>query len=183
MVFLSLSGNLEIGMVGDNHYPHPTTDFLVWLLKSSSNWSKLSMMGPQLFSGWYQMILDFFRCSQLFSYVLSRFPMFSAVFRCSQLFYDVFSWVITFLNNHPSVRCITHPCARILWSSLFVVGNLWQDQDAYVGNRTGPDLTTGLLEEIGKPSVAASLSHLEASWRFKASVHLFSFWRRGTIGE
>ena len=35
----------------------------VRLLKSSSNWTKSSMMGPQLFLGWYQMILDVFRCS------------------------------------------------------------------------------------------------------------------------
>ena len=45
---LSLSGDLGIGLVWDNH---PHRSFLVWLLKSSSNWTKLSMMGPQLFSG------------------------------------------------------------------------------------------------------------------------------------
>ena len=60
-------------------YPHPTppdrTHFLVWLLISSSNWSKLSMRGPSLFSGWYQMILHVFRCSQLFSDVLSCFQL------------------------------------------------------------------------------------------------------------
>ena len=81
------------------------------------------------------MILDVFRCSQLFSYVLSFFG-------CSQLFYDVFSWAITFMDNHPSVRCITTPCAHILWSSLYVVGNLWQDKDASVGNQIGPNATT-----------------------------------------
>ena len=58
--------------------------------------------------------------------------MFSAVFRCSQLFCDIFSWVITFMDNHTSVRCITNPCTRILLSSLYEVGNLWQDQDASV---------------------------------------------------
>ena len=36
-------------------------------MKSSSNWTKSSMMGPQLFLGWCQMILDVFRCSQLLS--------------------------------------------------------------------------------------------------------------------
>ena len=51
--FLSPSGDLGIGLVWDNNRP---TDFLVRLLKSSSNWTKLSMRGPQLFSGWYQMI-------------------------------------------------------------------------------------------------------------------------------
>ena len=51
---LSPSGDLGIGLVWDNH-PDPT-NFLVPLLKSSSNWTKLSMRGPQLFSGWYQMI-------------------------------------------------------------------------------------------------------------------------------
>ena len=65
----------------------------------------------------------------MISYVLSCFPMFSAVFWCSQLFYDVFSWLVTFMDNHPSVRCITNPSARILWGSLYVVGNLGQDQD------------------------------------------------------
>ena len=65
----------------------------------------------------------------MISYVLSCFPMFSGVFWCSQLFYDVFSWLVTFMDNHPSVRCITNPSARILWGSLYVVGNLGQDQD------------------------------------------------------
>ena len=31
------------------------------------NWTYSFMMGPQLFSRWYQMILDVIRCSQLFS--------------------------------------------------------------------------------------------------------------------
>ena len=52
---LSPSGDLGIGLVWDNH---PHRSFLVPLLKSSSNWTKSSMMGPQLFLGWYQMILD-----------------------------------------------------------------------------------------------------------------------------
>ena len=73
------------------------------------------MMGPQLFSGRYQMILDVFQCSQLFS--------------------DVFSWVVTFIESLP-VQCITTPCAHILWSSLYEV---WQDQDASVGNQIGPN--------------------------------------------
>ena len=50
---LSPSGDLGISLVWHNR-----TDFLVWLLKSSSNWTKSSMRVPQLFSGWYQMILD-----------------------------------------------------------------------------------------------------------------------------
>ena len=64
---LSPSGDLGIGLVWHNLSPldHPT-DFLVPLLKSSSNWTKFSMRGPQLFSGWYQMILGVLRCSQLF---------------------------------------------------------------------------------------------------------------------
>ena len=49
------------------------SDDVFRLLKSSSSWSKLSMMGPQLFSGWYQMILDVFQCSQLFSDVFRLF--------------------------------------------------------------------------------------------------------------
>ena len=116
--FLSPSGDLGIGLVWDNNPTPPDRSFLVRLLKSSSNWTKLSMRGPQLFSGWYQMILGVFRCSQLFS--------------------DVFSWVVTFIESLP-VQCITTPCAHILWSSLYEV---WQDQDASVGNQIGPNSTT-----------------------------------------
>ena len=76
---LSPSGDLGIGLVWDNHWTH----FLVWLLKSSSNRTKLTVMGPQFFSGWYQMILDVFQWSQLFS--------------------DVFSWVVTFMDP-PTVQ-------------------------------------------------------------------------------
>ena len=56
-------------------------------------------------------------------------------------------------------------------------GNLWQDQVASVGNRFGPNATTA----IGKPLVAAFLSHLEVGWRFKVSVRLLLSCRRGTI--
>ena len=52
-IFLSPSGDLGIGLVWDNR-TGPDRHFS----KSSSNWTKLSMMGPQLFLGWYQMILD-----------------------------------------------------------------------------------------------------------------------------
>ena len=49
--FLSPSVYLGIGLVWDNlSNPITTTHFLVRLLKSSSNWTKLSMMGPQLLS-------------------------------------------------------------------------------------------------------------------------------------
>ena len=67
ITLLSPSGDLGIGLVWDNNPTPPDRSFLVRLLKSSSNWTKLSMIGPQLFSGWYQMILDVFRCSQQFS--------------------------------------------------------------------------------------------------------------------
>ena len=78
-MFLSPSGDLGIGLVWHNlSPPHHPTHFLVPLLKSSSNWTKFSMRGPQLFSGWYQMILGVFRCSQLFFDVLSCLVMFSA---------------------------------------------------------------------------------------------------------
>ena len=63
--FLSPSGDLGIGLVWDNNPTPPDRSFLVRLLKSSSNWTKLSMMGPQLFSEWYQMILDVFWCFPL----------------------------------------------------------------------------------------------------------------------
>ena len=58
-----------------------------------------------------------------------------------------------------------------------MVGNLWQDQVASVGNRFGPNATTA----IWKPLVAAFLSHLEVGWRFKVSVRLLLSCRRGTI--
>ena len=74
---LSPSGDLGIRLVWHNlSPPHPTgphRHFSVRLLKSSSNWTKLSMRGPQLFSGWYQMILGVFRCTQLFSDVFRLF--------------------------------------------------------------------------------------------------------------
>ena len=63
--FLSPSGDLGFGLVWYNL--SPPHHILVRLLKSSSNWTKLSLGGPQLFSGWYQMILDVFQCSQQFS--------------------------------------------------------------------------------------------------------------------
>ena len=69
---LSPSGDLGIRLVWHN-LSGPPRSFLVRLLKSSSNWTKLSMIGPQLFSGWYQMILDVFQCSQLFSDVFRLF--------------------------------------------------------------------------------------------------------------
>ena len=69
---LSPSGDLGISLVWHNLSP-PDRDFSVWVLKSSSKWTKLSMRGPQLFSGWYQMILGVFRCSQLFSDVFQLF--------------------------------------------------------------------------------------------------------------
>ena len=103
------------------------SDDVFRLLKSSSSWSKLSMMGPQLFSGWYQMILDVFQCSQLFSDVfrlfsddvfrllksssnwtkssmmgpqlfLGWYQMILDVFRCSQQFSNVF---LLFSNCFP----------------------------------------------------------------------------------
>ena len=69
---LSPSGDLGIGLVWDNNRTGPDS-FLVRLMKSSSNWTKLFIRGPQLFSGSYQMILGVFRCSQLFSDVFRLF--------------------------------------------------------------------------------------------------------------
>ena len=90
------------GLVWHN-LSNPHHHISVQLLKSSSNWTKLYMMGPQLFLGLYQIILAVFRCSQLFSDVPCCFPMFS----------DVFSWAATCMHNHPlcghfsqdNVRC------------------------------------------------------------------------------
>ena len=97
-------------------------------------------MGPQLFSGWYQMILDVFRCNQLFSDVLCCFLMFSAwlqllcmttpcamhkhplcrhflrmmsdVFRCS---IDVFRRSQLF-SDFLSMTSIDHMLARVYWT-------------------------------------------------------------------
>ena len=60
-------------------------------VQSCSNWTKSSMMGPQLFSGWYQMTLGVFRCSQLFSDV---FRLFSNCF--PTMFSDC--WILFKLN-------------------------------------------------------------------------------------
>ena len=52
--FLKPSGDLGMGLVWDNlSTPTPLDHFSIRPLKSSSNWTKLSIMGPQLFSGWY----------------------------------------------------------------------------------------------------------------------------------
>ena len=75
------------------------SDDVFRLLKSSSSWTKLSMVGPQLFSGWYQMILDVFQCSQLFS--------------------DVFSWVVTFMDNHPLCGHFFSGCPQLITDILY----------------------------------------------------------------
>ena len=56
-------------------------------------------MGPQLFSGWYQMILD--------------------VCQCSQLFFDVFSWVVTFMDNHPLCGHFFSGCPQLITDILY----------------------------------------------------------------
>ena len=97
---LSLSGDLGIGLVWDNR-TGPDRDFSVRLFKSSSNWTKLSMRSPQLFSGWYQMILDVFRCSQQFSDVFRLFsdcflPMFSDCWNPLQAELNYIWWVLSY---------------------------------------------------------------------------------------
>ena len=57
LILLSPSGDLGISLVWRN-LSGPDRHFSLLLFKSSSNWTKLSMRGPQLLSGWYQMILD-----------------------------------------------------------------------------------------------------------------------------
>ena len=100
-MFLSPSGDLGIGLVWHNLSPPPhSTDFLVPLLKSSSNWTKFSMRGPQLFSGWYQMILGVFRCTQLFSDVFRLFSncfptMFSDCWNPLQAELNYLWWVLS----------------------------------------------------------------------------------------
>ena len=63
--FLWPSGDPGNGLVWDDHHPptHPHRPGF-W----SDCWNPLQTeLNYQLFSGWYQMILDVFRCSQLFS--------------------------------------------------------------------------------------------------------------------
>ena len=126
--FLSPSVYLGIGLVWDNlSNPITTTHFLVRLLKSSSNWTKLSMMGPQLLSPsgdlgiglvWNNLsnpihpthfLVWLLESSsnwtklsmmgpQLFS---GWYQMILDVFRCSLLFSDVFSLVVAFMHDHP----------------------------------------------------------------------------------
>ena len=104
--FLSPSGDLGIGLVWDNHPTPPNwtgpvqTHFLVRLLKSYSSWTKLSKMGPQLFSGWYQMVLDVFRLfSDCFPIVFRLFsdcfPTVEILFKWNLDIYDGSSVVIT----------------------------------------------------------------------------------------
>ena len=124
------------------------SDDVFRLLKSSSSWSKLSMMGPQLFSGWYQMILDVFRCSQLFSDVLSWVGILWITTPCA-------------MHNHPL-------CAYFmelpLWSAEFSAGSrcfFWKSNLTkfdHVGS------TGGHWEN----TVTAFLFHLEVSWGSKS---------------
>ena len=103
-IFLSTSGDLGIGLVWHNlSGPHPT-HFLVPLLKSSSNWTKFSMRGPQLFSGWYQMILGVFRCSQQFPDVFRLFSdcfltMFSDCWNPLQAELNYLWWVLSYSQD------------------------------------------------------------------------------------
>ena len=100
---LSPSGDLGIGLVWDNRTGPDRTGpdhISVWLLKSSSKWTKSSMRGPQLFSGWYQMILGVFRCSQLFSDVFRLFSncfptMFSDCWNPLQAELNYLWWVLS----------------------------------------------------------------------------------------
>ena len=83
------------GLVWDNLPLLSTSShILVRVLKFSSNWTKLTVMGSQLFSEWCHMFSDVLRwsqdalnCSQTF-YRHSRCAQ--NVFRCSQMFTDVF---------------------------------------------------------------------------------------------
>jgi len=101
LLLLSPSGDLGMGLVWDNlSTPTPLDHFSIRPLKSSSNWTKLSIMGPQLFSGWYQMILDVFRCSQQFSNVFRLFSncfptMFSDCWNPLQAELNYLWWVLS----------------------------------------------------------------------------------------
>ena len=70
---------------------------------------------------------------------------------------------------------MTTPCAHILWSSLYEVWNFRQDQDASVGNRIGPNLTTyRVLEAIGK-TISGSFSIPFGSGLEVQSQHVYHF--------
>ena len=120
---LSPSGDLGISLVWHNLSPPPHRHFSVWVLKSSSKWTKLSMRGPQLFSGWYQMILGVFRCSQLFSDVFGlfsdcfpivfwrSFPTVEILFKWNLDIYDGSSVVLRMISD--GFRCF--PTVEILF--------------------------------------------------------------------
>merc|ERR1712214_111225 len=114
-------------------------DYTEWLKKPSSKKKRGEETSNSVSDAKKQIKFLLKSLIQKMKMLMRCFPMFSAVFRCSQLFCDIFSWVITFMDNHTSVRCITNPCTRILLSSLYEVGNLWQDQAASVGNQIGPN--------------------------------------------
>ena len=101
--FLSPSGDLGISRVWRNLSP-PDRHFSVRLLKSSSNWTKLSRRGPQLFSGWYQMILGVFQCSQQFPDVFRLFSdyflmMFSDCWNSLQAELNYLWWVLSYSQD------------------------------------------------------------------------------------
>ena len=137
----------------------PDRSFLVRLLKSSSNWTKLSMSGPQLFSGWYPMILDVFRCSQLLS--------------------DVFSWVVTFMHNQPL-------CGHFVELSLFSGESLagpacfcWKSNWTKIDHLGS---TGGHWETISGSFLVLFGSGLEP-WRFQVSMRPIFPSTRHTINE
>ena len=104
ILFLTMSGHQGIGLVGDNQSTL-SHDFLLWVLKSYSHWTKITTTGSQVFSGRFQMfsrtqtqihfmISDVHRMLsivQIHSIVLcSRcVQKCKYVFRCSQMVIDV----------------------------------------------------------------------------------------------
>ena len=88
----------------------PTTKF-------SLSWTKLTVMGSQLFSGWCQM---FYRC----------FQMFSDVFRCSQMFSDVlrcFQMISGWSQDVLNCSLMFSRCSQMFLDVLYVVSRFSQD--------------------------------------------------------
>ena len=110
------------------------------------------MRGPQLFSGWYHMILDDFQCSQLFSDVFSGLITFMDnhplcghffsidhlysleilrcvwdVLRCSQMFTDVFRWSQIFFGFSLDIHCVTRATSTHVggWAQHLSVPQYW----------------------------------------------------------
>ena len=107
-MLLSPSGDLGIGLVWDNPTGPDRTTF------RSDCWSPLQTELKYLWR-----VLS---CSQ-------DDIRWLYVFRCSQLFSDVFSWVLTFMDNHPLCKHFFSGCPLLITSVLS-----WNESDSRLVN-------------------------------------------------